>query len=324
MPINMKGRSLLTLREFSADELVYLVDRAIDCKRLKRARIFPRRLENRNIGLIFLKPSTRTRASFVVAANDEGANLEVFRAEDLRFGYKESVEDIARVLGRLFDGIAFRGFDHQTAEELAAHAGVPVWNGLTDDHHPTQMLADVMTIKEEFGRLDGVKVAYVGDGRNNVVTSLAIGGLKVGLDLRVIAPRELHPSADVQAGYRDPHEAAKGTVTFTDDIAAGIAGCDVVYTDVWVSMGEDALIEERIRLLKAYKITPEIMAMTGKPNTIFMHCLPGLHDLSTEFAAKYPDILEVDDTVFKAPHSRVFDQSENRMHTIKALMIETI
>lgn len=324
MPKNLKNRSLLTLNEFTSPELVRLIDRAIDCKKLKQARIFNHGLKNRNICGIFLKPSGRTSTSFVVASHDEGAHLQFFPAENIRFGHKESVKDFARLVGRLFDGIAFRGFEHEVAEQLAEHAGIPVWNGLTDTHHPTQVLADVMTFKEEFGRIAGLTIAYLGDGRNNMVTSLAIGALKFGYHLRIVAPAELQPTKTMMADINDNTPERLGSVTITDKVGDGVAGADVVYTDVWVSMGEKVPVEERIRLLKPYKVTPDVMKATGRANSIFMHCLPAFHDLETEVAREYPELIEVDDAVFEGPQSRVFDQAENRMHSIKALMLETI
>ncbi|MCC0037466.1 MAG: ornithine carbamoyltransferase [Brucellaceae bacterium] len=324
MPKNLKNRSLLTLNEFTSPELVRLIDRAIDCKKLKQARIFNHGLKNRNICGIFLKPSGRTSTSFVVASHDEGAHLQFFPAENIRFGHKESVKDFARLVGRLFDGIAFRGFEHEVAEQLAEHAGIPVWNGLTDTHHPTQVLADVMTFKEEFGTIAGLTIAYLGDGRNNMVTSLAIGALKFGYHLRIVAPAELQPTKTMMAGINDNTPERLGSVTITDKVGDGVAGADVVYTDVWVSMGEKVPVEERIRLLKPYKVTPDVMKATGRANSIFMHCLPAFHDLETEVAREYPELIEVDDAVFEGPQSRVFDQAENRMHSIKALMLETI
>ena len=324
MPKNLKNRSLLTLNEFTSPELVRLIDRAIDCKKLKQARIFNHGLKNRNICGIFLKPSGRTSTSFVVASHDEGAHLQFFPAENIRFGHKESVKDFARLVGRLFDGIAFRGFEHEVAEQLAEHAGIPVWNGLTDTHHPTQVLADVMTFKEEFGAIAGLTIAYLGDGRNNMVTSLAIGALKFGYHLRIVAPAELQPTKAMMADINDNTPERLGSVTITDKVGDGVAGADVVYTDVWVSMGEKVPVEERIRLLKPYKVTPDVMKATGRANSIFMHCLPAFHDLETEVAREYPELIEVDDAVFEGPQSRVFDQAENRMHSIKALMLETI
>lgn len=324
MSAAMKGRSLLTLEEFSAAEVSQLIALARELKREKSARQFAKHLMNRNFCLISLKPSARTRSAFVVAAADEGAHLEIFAAEDIRFGSKESVKDIARVLGRMFDGIAFRGFAHKIAVELAEHAGVPIWNGLTDDHHPTQALADLMTIEEAFGRTEGIKVAYVGDGRNNMVTSLAIGALKTGLDLRIVAPGALQPTDAAIAAWADRSAHPNARITVTDDVVAGVGDCDVVYSDVWVSMGEEDLIAERIDLLGAYQVTEDVMAATGKPHAIYLHCLPAFHDLDTELARAHPGIREVADDVFEGRRSRVFDQAENRMHTIKAVMVATV
>jgi len=328
MPVNLKGRSLLTLRHFRAEEIQYLLDSAIEFKKLKSAGVFPKNLKNKNIALIFLKPSCRTRTSFLVAAIDEGAHLEIFPKDDIRFGIKESTKDIARVLGRLFDGIAFRGFQHSLVEEIAKYAGIPVWNGLCDMYHPTQALADLMTIKEEFGRIEKIKLTYVGDGRNNVVNSLIISSLKMGLHFSIVAPRSLLPQEDfikqVTEETKKTEGLVRGSVEYTDDIKKGVIDSDVIYSDVWVSMGEENLIEERLALLKDYKITQKMMKLTGKPGTIFLHCMPALHDMNTEISQKYPDILEVDDDVFESTQSRVFNQAENRMHTIKALMVATI
>ena len=237
MPANFKGRSLLTLNEFTGGELTTLIDRAITCKKLKAARIFNEGLKNRNICGIFLKPSGRTSTSFVVASVDEGAHLQFFPADNIRFGYKESVTDFARLVGRLFDGIAFRGFEHEVAEQLAKHSGIPVWNGLTDTHHPTQVLADVMTFVEEFGTARKLNVAYLGDGRNNMATSLVIGALKFGYHLRIVAPKALQPTSAIWKDIHDNTPERNGSVTITDAVADGVAEADVVYTDVWVSMG---------------------------------------------------------------------------------------
>jgi ornithine carbamoyltransferase len=287
MPISLKGKSLLTLRDFDAHEIEHMIDTAADLKAAKRSGIFPRRLVGKNIAMIFLKPSCRTRAAFAVAAADEGATLEVLPPEDIRFGEKESVKDIARVLGRLFDGIVFRGFEHERVREIAAWAGVPVWNALCDTYHPTQVLADLLTVREVFGKIRGVRLAYVGDGRNNLARSLMIGAAKMGVDLRILAPPELSPA---QA----------------------------------LSMGEEELLAERVALLRGFKVTPRLMALTGRPDTIYLHCLPALHDESTEFARAHPEVCEVADEVFESPQSRVFDQAENRMHTAKAVMVLTL
>ncbi len=323
MPISLKGRSLLTLRDFAPDEIALMVDTAADLKAAKRSGVFPRRLANRNLAMIFEKPSCRTRASFAVAAADEGANLEVLPPEDIRFGQKESIKDISRVLGRLFDGIVWRGFSHDIVRELAAHAGVPVWNALCDTYHPTQVLADLLTIREVFGRLRGARLCYVGDGRNNLARSLMIGASKMGVDLRILAPAELAPS---EALVKDlMGEASVGAdITVSEDPARALDGCEAVYGDVWVSMGEEDLVAERIAQLRDFKVTTELMALTGRADTIYMHCLPALHDLSTEFARAEPDVREVSDEVFEHPQSRVFDQAENRMHTAKAVMVLTV
>jgi ornithine carbamoyltransferase len=321
----LRGRSLVSMRGYSPAELGLLLDAADEVKARKRRAEHPRQLAGRNVALIFLKPSTRTRSAFVVAAADEGAHPEVFRAEDIRFGTSESLADIARTMGRLFDGIAFRGYDEETIERLVQHAGVPVWNALSTRHHPTQALADLMTIRELFGTLDGVPVAYVGDGRNNVARSLAVAALRSGVDLRILAPPALQPEAgELDEERAHENAAGGGSVTVTDDREAALAGAAVVYGDVWVSMGEGDRVAERIELLRDYKVTPETMALTGREDTVYLHCLPALHDLEPEFARANPDVREVADEVFESPRSRVFDQAENRMHTIKALMLLTI
>lgn len=327
MPLNLKGKSLLTLLEYSAAEIDMLISSAIELKQLKRQRIFPKNLANRNFALIFDKPSCRTRASFVVAASDEGAHLEIFNREDIRFGIKESVRDVARVFGRMFDGIAYRG-NHAIAEELSEYSGVPVWNGLSELYHPTQVLADLMTIKEKFGKYEGIKMAYIGDGRNNMGNSLIIGCLKMGMELRIVAPQALMPSeqtiALLTAECRKKESILKGRAILTNNIALGLQDCDVVYGDVWVSMGEEDFMEERIRLLKDYRVTPELMSLTGNVGTIYLHCLPAFHDDQTEVGKKYPEIREVSDEVFESPQNLAFEQAENRMHTIKAVMAATV
>jgi len=324
MSLNLKGRSLLTLEEFSGAEVEYLVARAIELKAQKRQGIFRHALANRNFCLILLKPSTRTRAAFFVAAGDEGARLDILDEESIRFGIKESVADIARVLGRMFDGIAFRGFEHAALEDLARHAGKPVWNALSDEHHPTQVLADLMTLKEEFGTLAGLKLAFVGDGRFNMGNSLMIAACKVGIDLRIVAPQSLQPPAKNVARYLTEacHPAAH--IRVTDDIRAGVRDCHAVYGDIWLSMGEENLAQARIPLLKPYRIDARMMEATERADSIFLHCLPSLHDHTTEFAGEHPDVLDTSNDVFEGPRSRVFDQAENRMHAIKALMIETV
>jgi ornithine carbamoyltransferase len=255
---------------------------------------------------------------------DEGAHPEYLGREDIRLGIKESIKDVARVLGRMFDGIQYRGFEHAKIEELARWAGVPVWNGLTDRYHPTQVLADFLTARERFGSdLRRIPFTYVGDGRNNVANTLMIGAAKMGMDFRIGAPASLHPEAALR---RTCEEIAKDTgarITVTDSVAEAVKGSLVIYTDVWASMGEEDKIPERIRLLKPYRVTHEMMRATGESDTIFLHCLPCFHDAGTELARKFPDICEATDEVFEGPRSRVFDQSENRLHTIKAVMVAT-
>jgi ornithine carbamoyltransferase len=323
MPISLRGRSLLTLRDFEAHEIQHMIDTAADLKAAKRGGACPRRLVGKNVAMIFLKPSCRTRAAFAVAAADEGANLEVLPPEDIRFGEKESVKDISRVLGRFFDGIVFRGFEHERVREIATWAGVPVWNALCDTYHPTQVLADLLTIREVFGRLRGVRIAYVGDGRNNLARSLMIGAAKMGVDLRILAPPQLSPPPALVKELMN--EAAVGAqILVTNEPAEALDGCEAVYNDVWVSMGEEHLLAERVDLLRELRVTPRLMALTGRPDTIYLHCLPALHDDSTEFARAHPEVCEVDDEVFESPQSRVFDQAENRMHTAKAVMVLTL
>ncbi|MFE3206256.1 ornithine carbamoyltransferase [Embleya sp. NPDC059237] len=320
----LKGRNLLSLLDVSAAEIGELLDRAGD---LKERAAFGERvpvLAGRNIALIFLKPSCRTRVSFVVAATQSGAHPEVFGREDIRFGIKESVRDIARVFGRVFDGVMFRGFEHTTVAEFAAHAGVPVWNGLCDTYHPTQVLADLLTLRENFGELRGLPITYVGDGRNNVARTLAVAAVKLGLDLRVLAPKPLHPDPASIAELLAGAESSQAAITLTASPEEALAGSAAVYGDVWVSMGEEAETDRRIELLRDLKVTPELMARTGRADTVYLHCLPAFHDLETETARARPDLREVVDEVFEGPRSRVFDQSENRMHTAKALMQLTI
>lgn len=324
MAFSLKGRHLLTLRDFSPQEIQHLIDLAAKLKGLKYSGVFPKNLANKTIALIFEKPSTRTRCAFVVGAAEEGAWAEYLGKGDIQLGKKESVADTAKVLGRMFDGIQFRGFSHETVETLAAHAGVPVWNGLTDKYHPTQILADFLTIQEQFGRLKGIKLAYVGDGRNNMANSLMVGAAKLGMDFRIVGPEDLVPENEIQEACATYARESGATLTLTSDVASGVAGADVIYTDVWASMGEEDQIEARINLLKPYRVTEDMMAMTGQPECIFLHCLPAFHDDQTELARQYPEISEVTDEVFSGKQSRVFDQAENRMHTIKAVMVATI
>src|SRR3954447_8503775 len=314
MNADLKGRSLSSMRNHTPEEIGLLLDTAADARARKRAGERPLRLAGRNIAVIFLKPSSRTRAAFVVAAADEGAHAEGLRAEDVRFGVKESVKDIARVLGRLYDGIAFRGFGEDVLDALVEHSGVPVWNALTECYHPTQALADMLTLRDEFGTLDGLSMTYVGDGRNNVARSLAIAASKMGFQLRILAPPELQLPQDELRAFGD-------AVLPTEDPRTALEETAAVYNDVWVSMGEEEELDRRIGLLRRFKVTPDLMALTGRDDTIYLHCMPSYHDLETEFARAHPDVREVDDAVFEGPRSRVFDQAENRMHTAKAVMV---
>lgn len=326
---NLKGRSFLAEKDFSKEEFTYLIDLAEKLKAEKKNGIRHRYLEGKNIALLFEKPSTRTRCAFTVACTDLGAHPEYLGKDDIQLGKKESVEDTAKVLGRMFDGIEFRGFAHTKVEILAEHSGVPVWNGLTDLWHPTQTLADFLTVKENFGKLEGIKFVYVGDGRNNVANSLLIGGALVGMDVRICSPESLFPAKDIVELAEELVKVSGGKVTITSDVAEGVSGADVIYTDVWVSMGEEAKFAERIALLSPYQVNMEMIEKTGNQNVIFLHCLPAFHDQETAYGQ---DIftkhglteMEVTDVVFRSNHSRVFDQAENRMHTIKAVMAATL
>lgn len=309
--MDLKGRNFITLKDFTPEEIGYLLDLAAKLKADKKNGITGNSLKGKNIALIFEKPSTRTRCSFVVACVDEGGHPEYLGKDDIQLGHKESVEDTARVLGRLFDGIEFRGFKHSTVETLAKYAGVPVWNGLTDDYHPTQILADMLTLKEHFGYLKGLNFVYIGDGRNNMANSLMIGCSKMGINFTILAPESLHPKkelVDLCMGYA---KEAGSTVTISDDIE-DVKGADAVYTDVWCSMGEEDKAAERVALLRPYQVNKELMAKTGKDTTIFMHCLPAVKGN------------EVTEEVFESDQSVVFDEAENRMHTIKAVMVATL
>jgi ornithine carbamoyltransferase len=321
---NLRGRHFLKLVDFSSAELRDLLELSATLKANKRAGVRGRALEGKSIALIFEKPSTRTRCAFTVACVDEGAHPEYLGKGDIQLGKKETVADTARVLGRMFDGIEFRGFAHETVEILAEHAGVPVWNGLTDTWHPTQILADLLTVKEEFGRVDGLALAYVGDGRNNMANSLMVGCTKLGMDVRIVAPESLQPEEGLVGRVETICKTTGGAVTVTADVSAGVDGAHAIYTDVWASMGEEALIAERAALLGPYKVTPELMAATGRRESIFLHCLPAFHNLETGVAKQNPEICEVSDEVFEGPQSRVFDQAENRLHTIKAVMVATL
>lgn len=325
--MNLYHRNFLTLRDFSPDEITFLIDYAAALKEKKRKGIRGHLLEGKNIVSIFEKTSTRTRCSFEVGAFDEGANVTYLTNSQM--GKKESIEDTAKVLGRFYDGIAFRGFSQDTVEALAEFSGVPVWNGLTDTYHPTQILADMLTIRENFGELSGKKLVFVGDARNNMGNSLMIGCAKLGMHFVALAPKTLFPDEELVASMEKVAEETKGSITLTDNIDEAVQNADVIYTDVWVSMGEEAKTAERIALLKDYQVNEEMINKTNNPNTIFLHCLPAFHDLNTKVAKEVHEKyglteMEVSDQVFRAPYSKVFNEAENRMHAIKAVMCATL
>lgn len=329
MAFNLKGRNFITLLDFEKKEIEYLLSLSQNLKDKKRAGIKGDSLSGKNIALIFEKPSTRTRCAFAVGARDEGGMPEYLGKNDIQLGKKESVADTARVLGRMFDGIQFRGFEHKTVETLAEYAGVPVWNGLTDKYHPTQVLADLMTIKENFGYLEGIKLVYVGDGRNNMANSLMIGSALMGIDYTIVSPEELWPEKELVQQCKLRAEEIKANISITADPVKGVTGADGIYTDVWVSMGEEESFEERIKLLKPYQVDREMLKNTENDDVIFLHCLPAYHNTHTETGKKMFEKygikeMEVTDKVFESHYSCVFDEAENRMHTIKAVMVATL
>ena len=328
MPINLKGRNFITLKDFSKQEIEYLLELSMDLKQKKRSGIKGNLLEGKNIVLLFEKTSTRTRCSFEVGAYDEGARVTCLSNSQMI--KKESIEDTAKVLGRYYDGIEFRGFKQDTVEILATYAGVPVWNGLTDLYHPTQILADFLTIKENIDKpLNKTKLVYVGDARNNMGNSLLIGASKLGMDFTAIAPKELFPDEKLVQEMQIVAKETGSKIQFTEDIVEGVQNADAIYTDVWVSMGEEDKFEERINQLKPYQVNMEMINNSGNPDVIFLHCLPAFHDDKTVIGANIKkkfglDAMEVTDEVFKSKYSKVFDEAENRMHTIKAVMVATI
>ncbi|WP_405776149.1 ornithine carbamoyltransferase [Streptomyces sp. NBC_00859] len=331
MAIDLAGRHFLKELDFTAEEFRALVGLAAELKAAKKAGTEVQRLRGRNVALIFEKTSTRTRCAFEVAAADQGASTTYLDPSGSQIGHKESFKDTARVLGRMFDAIEYRGDSQSQVEELAAHAGVPVYNGLTDDWHPTQMLADVLTMTEHSDKpLESIAFAYLGDARFNMGNSYLITGALLGLDVRIAAPRAYWPAAEVVAQARELAAAGGGTVTLTEDIAEGVLGCDFVVTDVWVSMGEPKEVwAERIAALAPYAVTMDVLRATGNPQVKFLHCLPAFHDLDTrvgrEIHAQFGlSELEVTDEVFESEHSVVFDEAENRMHTIKAVLVATL
>ncbi len=312
MAFNLKGRSLLTLMDYSPEEIRFILDVSKEVKRERRAGNISQRFLGKTLALLFEKRSTRTRCAFETAFGEEGGYPVFLSKDDIQLGAKETIEDTARVLGRMFDAIQFRGFKHETVEKLAEYSGVPVYNGLTDRYHPTQILADLMTVEEEFGALGGLKLVFVGDGRNNVANSLLIGCAKMGMDFTVVAPSALYPDEELVTYARNEASRTGGSITVTSEIETGVRGADVVYTDVWVSMGEEDKQKERYEMLRPFQVNEDLMKMTGKRETIFMHCLPAVKGNEVSF-----DVIE-------GPQSRVWDEAENRKHTIKAIMLLTI
>ena len=325
----LKGRSFLKLLDFTTEELQYLLNLAKKLKEDKKNKTEEKKLTGKNIALIFEKTSTRTRCAFEVAAYDQGANVTYIGPSTSQMNDKESIEDTAKVLGRFYDGIEYRGYGQNLVEALAEHSGVPVWNGLTTEFHPTQVLADFLTILEKKGTLKGIKFAYLGDGKNNMASSLMIGAAKFGMDFTIVAPKEYFPDKELAETALKLAEENGGRVSFTDDRIGGVKDADVIYTDVWVSMGESYDVwDERINRLSYYQVNSELIKH-AKPDYLFMHCLPAFHDLNTKVAQEIEKKygikeMEVTDEVFRSKNSVVFDEAENRMHTIKAVMVVTL
>jgi ornithine carbamoyltransferase len=331
MAFNLRNRNFLKVMDFSREELLFLLQLSADLKAAKYGGYEQPRLAGKNIALIFEKTSTRTRAAFEVAAYDQGAHVTYLGPVGSQIGHKESMKDTARVLGRMYDGIEYRGFTQETVEILGRYAGVPVWNGLTDEFHPTQVMADVLTMQEHSAKpLEEMSYCYVGDARNNMGNSLMMIGCILGMDVRICSPPELAPEVDLINEARERAGRSGAQLTITDDIAAAVDGVDFIHTDVWVSMGEPAEVwTERIQMLKAYQVNSKVMALTGNPQVKFMHCLPSFHNRETKIGAEIyqktgMDGLEVTDEVFESTQSVVFDQAENRLHTIKAIMVATL
>lgn len=327
--MDLKGRNFLTLKDFSPEEINALLELSKELKEKKRSGITHRMHEGKNIALIFEKTSTRTRCSFEVAAHDLGMNVTYLDPQGSQIGKKESIADTARVLGRMFDGIEYRGFGQEIVEELAKYAGVPVWNGLTNEYHPTQMLADLLTIQEKFGKLKGIRLVYMGDARYNMGNSLMVACTKMGMHFTACAPKEYFPNAELVAQCEEYAEVSGGSITLTESVEEGTKEADVLYTDVWVSMGEpEEVWEERIQALSPYQINKKAMD-NAKPDAIFMHCLPAFHDLKTKIGKEIYDKyglteMEVTDEIFEKYADVVFEEAENRMHTIKAVMAATL
>ena len=329
--VDLRGRHLMKLSDFTPEELVYLLDLAAELKAAKKDGREEQKLAGREIALIFEKDSTRTRCAFEVAAYDQGAHVTFIGPSGSHMGHKETAKDTARVLGRMYDAIEFRGFDQDTAEALAQWSGVPVYNGLTDEWHPTQILADFLTFREHLGKpLSDVVFCYLGDARFNMADSYLVGGAKLGMDVRIASPKSLWPRDEIVELARSIAEDTGATITITDDVAEAVKGADVLLTDVWVSMGEpDEVWKERIALLTPYQVNAQTMALSGNPEVKFMHCLPAFHNTDTEVGREIygkfgMDALEVTEEVFESPASLVFDEAENRLHTIKAVMVATL
>ena len=328
---SLKGKSFLKLLDFTPEEIRYFLDLSHKLKAEKKNGVETQTMKGKNIALIFEKTSTRTRCAFEVGAADQGAHTTYLGPSGSQIGVKESMKDTARVLGQMYDAIEYRGFAQETVEELAKYSGVPVWNGLTNEFHPTQILADFMTMEEHSTKpINKITYAYLGDARYNMGNSLMIGGAKMGMDVRIVAPKALQPDAELIATCRKIAAETGATVTVTDNVAEGVKGCDFLYTDVWVSMGEPKEVwAERISLLKPYQINAEAMRLTGNSNCKFMHCLPAYHNLETQVGRDVYkqfglDGVEVTEEVFESPASIVFDEAGNRMHTIKAVMVATL
>lgn len=327
--MNLKGRDFLTLKDFTPEEIEFLLDLSADLKAKKKKGETVDWCKGKNIALIFEKSSTRTRCSFEVAASDLGMGCTYLGPTGSQIGVKESIADTARVLCRMYDGIEYRGFGQEIVEELAEYSDVPVWNGLTNEYHPTQMLADFLTIRENFGELKGLKMVYMGDARYNMGNSLMIACAKLGVDFTACTNKAYFPNEELVAQCQEYAAASGATITLTEDVEEGVKGANIIYTDVWVSMGEpDEVWKERIETLTPYKVTKEVMAMADE-NAIFLHCLPAFHDLKTKTGKEIYDRfgvtdMEVTDEVFESPQSKVFDEAENRMHTIKAVIAATI
>lgn len=331
MSVKLKGRSFLKLLDFTPKEIRFLLNLSKKLKAEKKNDKARKKLKGKNIALIFEKTSTRTRCAFEVAAFDQGANVTYLGPTGSQIGHKESMKDTARVLGRMYDGIEYRGFGQKIVEELAAFSGVPVWNGLTDEYHPTQVLADLLTMEEHSKKkLNKISFCYLGDARNNMGNSLMVGGAKMGMDVRLCAPKENWPDETLVKKCKSIAKETKAKITITEKVKDGVKGVDFLYTDVWLSLGEPAeKWEERIKLMKPYQVNMDVIKLTGNPKVKFLHCLPAFHNRETkvgeEIYQKYGlDGMEVTEDVFESKHSIVFDQAENRLHTIKAVMVATL